>query len=266
MKSDAMRWTPLHARNRSISGNDFRQLLTGDISCIIIEDFYSIDLCDAVTKSVLLHGLESSYHGANTIAHYSGLAAAELRADKDGYFRRVPVANQQRQALLYGKTDPLDEVMRLLRSVWPAGAAIATDEGRFYFAGIIRNLSKGSIHNDFAPRFMSGWSVDAVRHQFSWNLFLQCPEYGGEFEVWDRRWSPDDEIRFKFDSSKMKGYSEAVVKDCESLCINPVKGCLVLFDSVNYHTVHESTGGLQRLTMSSFVGALDEDSPLVLWS
>jgi hypothetical protein len=156
--------------------------------------------------------------------------------------------------------------MRLLRKAWPAGSQIATNGDRPYFAGVIRIFKKGAHHTDSAPRDLPAWSIARIKHQLSWNLYLTVPEYGGEVQIWDRRWRAEDERAYRFDLATKKGYSPEVVDGCRSVVVSPLVGRFAMFNALYYHTVLDVTGEKPRLAMSSFVGVADESSPLVFWS
>lgn len=266
MDDQKSQWQPLFVASEHVGLNEFRSLMSGRVACIVIENFYPSDLCDAISQNVGRLGLTDSFSGDNVEARYSGRAAIEMTTEKEGYLSGVAEANRKRLELLGGQEDPLPKVLGLLNKIWPAGASVASENGRPYFAGVIRIFRKAVPHNDYAPRDMQGWTIASIKQQLSWNLYLQAPEEGGEFEIWNRRWVSGDEESYKHDPSVKKGYDDAVVKGYSSSVVEPSQGRFVIFDATNYHTIHDVKGQKQRLAMSSFIGVADESSPLVLWS
>jgi hypothetical protein len=244
----------------------FRSLLAGEVAGVVIDNFYPKEACNAIVDNVQRIGLVRSFSGENTVVRYSGLAAIELANRQEDYLAAVAEANRDRHQLLGDHPDPLKSVLRLLRKAWPAGAQIATERGRPYFAGVIRIFKKGAHHTDSAARDLLGWSVAGIKYQLSWNLYLTIPEQGGAVEIWDRHWREADERAYRYDRATKKGYSPEVVDGCRSALVPPLVGRFVIFNALYYHTVLDVTGERPRLAMSSFVGATDESSPLVLWS
>jgi len=263
---DVDNWRPLFVKKDNFSFAHWQRLASQEAACLVIDDFYPIESCTAISRAVMDSGLQYSFKAQNVEAHYSGRAAIELAREKETYFQGVAEANEHRKSLLGENTNPLDLVIKLLQRIWPPGAQIALEDGESYFAGVIRIFRLGVVHNDFAPRDMRGWHIASIRQQFSWNLFLQTPETGGEFVIWKRYWETNDEPLYKYDSRTMKGYKSEVISNCPSVVVEPKEGRLVLFDSRNYHDVSKVIGERQRLAMSAFIGLIDEHNPLLLWS
>jgi hypothetical protein len=85
-------------------------------------------------------------------------------------------------------------------------------------------------------------------------------------EIWQRQWREDDERTHRYDRATKKGWHPDVVAGQPSVLVTPRIGRLVLFNPLFYHKVLDVTGASPRLAMSSFVGVVDESSPLLLWS
>jgi hypothetical protein len=249
----------------------FTSLLTGEAACVAIDDFYAREACRAIAENVLGLGLKRSFTCDNTEASFSGLAAMECVNRREDYLAAVAETNAERRRLLGDQADPMEEVLSLLREAWPAGARIAAEGGRPYFAGVVRIIKKVVHHSDSAPRDLPGWSVAGIKHQLSWNLYLSAPEEGGELQVWRRRWREEDERTYRYPRAaergyRAEGYRPEVVEGWPYVVVPPRAGRLVLFNALYYHKVLDVAGARPRLAMSSFVGVTDEGSPLVLWS
>lgn len=266
MSAHADIWTQLLVKKEDFSQKHIQALITQQISCIVIDDFYPSDACSQIAHSVDELGFKYSFKAVNVEAYYSGRAAIELAAEKEKYFNGVAEANQQRQQYLGAAENPFNAVIEMMSKAWAAGAEIASEEGRPYFAGVIRIFKNGVVHNDYAPRDMVGWVIANISQQLSWNLFLQSPHNGGEFQIWKRYWTPEDEKLYKHDPKTMKGYKDEVVSNCATSIVEPKTGRFVLFDARNYHTIGNVTGDKNRIAMSSFVGIVDESKPLLFWS
>jgi hypothetical protein len=250
----------------SFGTTEFHALLNGEVACVVIDDFSSEAVCHAIGENVVRLGFARSYTGDNLEASFTGLAAMEYLGRQEDYLTAVAEANAERRQLLGSQPDPIEDVVQLLRAAWPAGARIATEGDRAYFAGVIRSLKKVPHHTDSARRDLEGWSVAKITRQLSWNLFLTDPDSGGEFEIWSRYWRDDDERDYRYDRATKKGYRPEVVHGHSSVVVSPCTGRLVLFNALYYHTVRDVIGAKPRLAMSSFIGVIDEDSPVALWS
>lgn len=259
-------WQPLYTSRNAFGSTELNAVMSGEAACIVIDKFYPEEACKAISANVDSWGLTESFSGENVSATYSGRAAIELATRKEDYLANVATAEQKRQRLVGEQQDPMKVVLDILRNAWPGGARIATENGRPYFAGVIRIFSKAVPHNDFAPRDMTGWEVSTIEQQLSWNLFLAAPEEGGEFQIWQRLWVEEDERLYKHDPAKKKGYKEDVVKGCPSVLLEPTLARFILFDARYYHTILDVKGAKQRLAMSSFVGCVNQATPLLLWS
>jgi hypothetical protein len=259
-------WQALNLDRDDWGPAPFKSLLTGETACVVIDDFYSGAACSAIAENVQRLGLARSFTGENTVASYTGLAAMELADRKEDYLAAVAEANRDRCRLLGDQPDPLEAVMQLLCKAWPAGAGVATEGERPYFAGVIRIFRKAVHHTDSASRDLKGWSIAGIRSQLSWNLYLAIPERGGEVQIWNRQWRGEDERAYRYDRARKKGYSPEVVDGWRSVVVPPRIGRFVIFNALYYHTVLDVTGETPRLAMSSFVGVADDGNPLVLWS
>jgi hypothetical protein len=249
----------------------FQSLLTGEAACVVIDDFYPKDACAAIAENVLRLGLKRSFTVGKTEASFSGLVAMEMANRKAEYLAAVAETNRERRRLLGDQADPMEQVLRLLREAWPAGARIAGEGERPYFAGVIRIINKCVHHTDSARRDLPGWSIAGIKHQLSWNLYLCTPEKGGELQIWRRHWREEDEQAYRYARAAEKGYRAEgyrpeVVEGWPYVVVPPRAGRLVLFNTLYYHVVRDVTGAKPRLAMSSFIGVTDESSPLVLWS
>ena len=243
-----------------------RLLRDGAVGCLVLDGFYPSAACAAVVQNIERVGLARSYTGDNVAANFTGLAAIEYVGREEDYLAAVEAANADRRRLLGSEADPLQAVLRLLGAAWPAGAVIAAEGTRPYFAGIIRDVRKVAHHTDSAARDLRGWSIAGIGWQLSWNLYLSAPEGGGELAIWPRHWREEDELAYRYDRATKKGYRPEVVEGPPAVVVSPRAGRLVLFNSLYYHVVSDVTGGRSRFAMSSFVGGTDECSPLVMWS
>src|SRR5262249_38897117 len=161
----------------------------------------------------------------------------EMANRKEEYLAAVAEANGERRGLLGDQADPMEQVLRLLREAWPAGAQIAAEGQRPYFAGVIRIINKSVHHTDSARRDLSGRSIAAIKQQLSWNVYLSTPEEGGELQIWRRHWREEDERVYRYARAaergyRAEGYRPEVVKGCPSVVVPARAGRLVLFNTL----------------------------------
>jgi hypothetical protein len=271
MKTEFRTWVPLHSRHESFGAAELKALRNGSAPCVIIDDFCPEDVCSAIRENIERHGRARTYTGSNLDVGYWGVPAMEYVGRKDEYFTAVAGANEERQRLIGGQPDPLDSVLRMLWRAWPAGAEVATEGDRPYFAGIVRNIRKVPPHMDSAARDLPGWAVSRIAAQLSWNLYLSVPEVGGEFAIWPRYWRAEDEQVYRyapagqFGPDGKKGYRHDVVDGLQPVVVPPSVGRVIMLNTLYYHMVLDVEHQGSRYAMSSFIGIVDEESPLVLW-
>jgi hypothetical protein len=259
-------WKAIELAPEGLGLSELIALRDGAIGSLVFDDFYPHTACAAIVQNIERVGLARSYTGDNVAANFTGLAAIEYIERQEDYLAAVEAANAERRRLLGSEADPLEAVLRLLGSAWPAGAVIAVEGTRPYFAGIIRDVRKVAHHTDSAARDLRGWSIARIGWQLSWNLYLSAPEGGGELAIWPRHWREADELAYRYDRATKKGYRPEVVDGPPAVVVPPRAGRLVLFNSLYYHVVFDVRGGRPRFAMSSFVGGTGERTPLVLWS
>jgi hypothetical protein len=270
MQTTSETWEAVRLNRNQFGPAEFDALRDGRAACVVIDGFYPEAACRAITDNAVRLGLARSYTIDKTEASFSGLSAMEMANRKEEYLAAVAETNGQRRRLLGDQADPMEEVLRLLGEAWPAGARIAAEGERPYFAGVMRIINKCVHHTDSARRDLPGWSIAGIKQQLSWNLYLCTPEQGGEFQVWRRHWCEEDERSYRYAGAAEKayrgeGYRPEVVEGWPNVVVPARAGRLVLFNTLYYHIVRDVTGAKPRLAMSSFIGVTDANSPLLLW-
>ncbi|MCE9531290.1 MAG: hypothetical protein K8T89_09235 [Planctomycetes bacterium] len=205
--------------------------------------------------------MRKTLHGSNIESSHSGISVADYKDRSEAaYFADVPLAIEERQALLLGLPDPQTAAIELLGAAWPHGATVA---GR-YFSGVVRQLTKSTTHNDWTPRDFPNWIVGRINRSLSWHVYLSAPETGGEFCVWRRPWQEGDE-EYQFADAAL-GYDESFL----SAYPVAIEGCrvgrFVVFDTRNYHAFRAPLGATPCYVISSFLGIVAADRPMIFWS
>lgn len=183
-----------------------------------------------------------------------------VRATKESYFAQARQLDRDFSRIFAQSFTP---VARLIGKLGDLGfdAAVMSEPGLGqYFAGNgkLRN-GFSPIHVDFAPQDSAGWAIAGATAQLAWNLYLRVPAQGGELLLWDKQWTPQDDIHQVRDNYF---YSDAVVRDVRMLTIGVRPGEVIIINSRNYHAVAEAK---DRLAFGSFISVFD-DSRLRFWS
>lgn len=187
---------------------------------------------------------------------------------KQRYFDLTPEAAKSRDEIFRGASDPIDKIIKFFSSN-RYGAAIATEpdmQNAQYFAGLVRAMgAKSTLHFDYAPNQLPGWSVSDADEQYGLVLYLQMPTEGGELTVYNRPWQPEDELHNNDIGQKgTYGFTEDFLKDVPHTTILPSAGDLVVFKSRNFHQIEEIKSDKPRLGLTTFMSL--KDGSLSLWS
>jgi hypothetical protein len=256
----------LRISRRNCRPDALKALLAREVASIVVDDFYSAAACATLVDAVRLRGLKKTFAGTTAESRHDGMSATDYKdKSEQDYLADVAQANQERRRLLDGQDDPSDAALEFIGSAWPAGATLASVGGRPYFNGVVRIFNKAPTHNDWVPRDLGSWFIGGVHRQLSWHLYLSTPVAGGEFVVWDRQWDAGDDDLHRGHGAD-KGYDQTILQNIPAIAETPAVGRLMLFDTRNYHAVREVEGQRQSLVISSFLGIIDERTPLAFWS
>jgi len=264
--STASAWSALRTSAERFDSQAWHSLLAGEYSSVVIDDFLTPAECAAVVRAIERRGLWKTLHGRNVESTHSGISATDYKdLSEPAYLKDVPLATEERKALLAELPDPQDLAFETLASVWPHGAtlAAAAAEGQ-YFSGAIRRLAKSTTHNDWTPRDLPDWTIGRIARSLSWHLYLSAPEAGGEFHVWQRPWQPGDE-RYQL-SDPALGYEESFLSSFPVAIEGCRTGRFVVFDTRNYHAFRSPTGDSPCYVISSFLAVVDDGRPMIFWS
>ncbi|MGY0400036.1 MAG: 2OG-Fe(II)-dependent halogenase WelO5 family protein, partial [Ostreibacterium sp.] len=99
----------------------------------------------------------------------------------------------------------------------------------------------------------------------AFNMYFQLPNQGGEIEIWDREL---DDSKFYAMRNANPNLAYSVQRHYlgkPDVTYRPQKGEIILFNSRKVHAVKASFG-VERMTVSCFIGISSEKEPLQLWS
>lgn len=186
---------------------------------------------------------------------------------KQNYFDATPSAEEARDVIFEGTTNPINKILEFFSCGFDAKVATEPElaDAR-YFTGLIRAMgAKSTLHFDYAPKQLEGWSVADAEEQFGLVLYLQMPTEGGELNIYDRPWSPEDEV---YNNDRVEkgtfGFTEGFLGGTPYTSLLPSEGDLVVFKTRNFHQVDEIKSDISRLGLTTFVS--QQGGTLSLWS
>jgi len=192
---------------------------------------------------------------------------SHLLDGKREYFDATPAAEQDRDKIFKGTHSPINKILEFFGNGFDAQIATEPElQQARYFAGLIRAMgAKSTLHFDFAPKQLPGWSVADADEQFGLVLYLQMPAAGGELNIYDHPWTPEDERHNNDHVEKGTfGFTEDFLGDTPYASVQPSEGDLVVFKTRNFHQVGEIKSDKPRLGLTTFMS--QQGDRLSLWS
>lgn len=244
-------------------------LSTNQIAAVKVSNFYSAADLKIIDTNIDKDGIAWYPHAEHKQGRI-GLSATEYQAKKDGkvlYFSRVPEATAAREKMFYGVSDPIQKIIDMFSPDYKV--AIAQEPAMNnapYFSGLIRAMgAKSTLHFDHAPVQLPRWGVSQGEEQFGLVLYLQMPDTGGELNIYNHPWTPEDEVHNKDTVEKgPHGFDPTFLEKEQPTRITPSSGDLIIFRTRNFHQIDSIKHGQIRLSFNSFLTL--QDGALSLWS
>lgn len=245
------------------------ELARNEIAAIQIGQFLCEKELDAIkanmeNKSIAWYANKTNEQGR------IGINATGFSHEPDGkkkYFDATPAAEEDRDEIFEGTQSPINKILEFFGNGFDAKIATESElaEAR-YFAGLIRAMgAKSTLHFDYAPKQLPGWSVADADEQFGLVLYLQMPAAGGELNIYDHPWTSEDE---RHNNDRVEkgtfGFTEGFLGDTPFASVLPLEGDLVVFKTRNFHQVDEIKSDKPRLGLTTFMS--QQGSALSLWS
>ena len=245
-------------------------LASNEIAAIQIAQFLSRQELDVVIGNMSKQSI-AWYENKQNQQGRIGINATGFGYEAGGkkkYLDLTPQAAKSRDEIFKGTSNPIDKIIKFFSSNGYS-VSIATEpdmQNAQYFAGLIRAMgAKSTLHFDYAPNQLPGWSVSDADEQYGLVLYLQMPTEGGELIVYNRPWQPEDESQNNDIGQKgTYGFTEDFLVDTPYVTILPKEGDLVVFKARNFHQIAEINSDKPRLSLTTFMSL--KDKSLSLWS
>ena len=246
-------------------------LAANEIAAIKISHFLDDEALSIIIKNMGNQQIEW-YENKEFQQGRIGINATGFAHEADGkkkYLDLTPEATKARDEIFAGTQSPIDKIIEFF-SVDGYNVSIATEPSMNntpYFAGLIRAMgAKSTLHFDYAQTQLPGWSMSETNEQFGLVLYLQMPTKGGELNIYNRPWQPQDDS-YNNDLGGQKGthgFTEDFIADTPYATVSPKAGDLVVFKTRNFHQVAGIESDKPRLGLTTFMSLKGDD--LFLWS
>ncbi|KAI1106531.1 hypothetical protein F4804DRAFT_300304 [Jackrogersella minutella] len=267
-------WSTLE--DQPLTYRSVKNLLENTIPTIRQRNFLSNDECKKLVEIIKDHGV-GFYNKKVVFPPLGSVGISQFDHDKETYLSGVERASSlQKRFIEEGNVDVVGRVASALQEATGIEARVAREDGRPYFAGMLRVVSNYiQIHSDYGPFDGSDWEIGAITGQLSWNILLR-QVHGGDTIIYDRQWNgAADNAAFR-KAFPSYAFQPLTVQGRIPKTLPAIEGDLTFFNSRNFHEVkpcdmrHDHPEDDIRYTMSSFVGLLPGSKGkapcLVLWS
>jgi hypothetical protein len=252
-----MKWKGITAP--ALRREDIEALVSNAAPFLCVPAFLSPDWCREIARRFLKTEPpvyeEFEYDIVKTLQ--LGLMFTQMPLGHAQYSAVIERNNRTIRGIYQGGEDALSKVKGQMASCGYR-VAVPAYEGRALTTDVLRAARGGNcspLHTDsygtkpgpLSPRF---------RHLFSWNLYLETSERGGELCVYRRFPRPGDEKHAR--PGYAWAYQPSVVAGAPKTVYAPKQGDLVIFNARNYHEVFETGGPTCRTSAHSYIGVDDE--------
>ena len=251
-----------------LNAENLQRLFDNEVAAIRIEKFATLEDCKIFADAMRTVSLKyQTYHEEiPDKVGFIGTGVYEfLLKSKEEYFEAVDEGYAHQRQVIDQAWDPVQRMVETLQAHTQETVGRAAENGRKYFAGVIRNTSGGvKLHADFAPSDAPDYLISEINGQVTWNLYVEATKRGGVLTVHNSPWSVDPkagEIVHNYPLPK------SMVTGADRFESETVVGDVVIFNTQNPHEI--SDGGWDekhgRLQVGSFVGRMP-NGDLILWS
>ena len=237
-----------------LAGNEIAAIKIGQFLC---EQELSVIKANMEDKTIAWYANKANQQGR------IGINATGFSHEPDGkkkYFAATPAAEEERDEIFEGTHSPINKILEFFGQGFDTKIATEPELAKArYFAGLIRAMgAKSTLHFDYAPKQLPGWSVANADEQFGLVLYLQMPAKGGELNIFNHPWAPEDE-RHNHDHIEKGtyGFTEGFLGNTPCATVLPSEGDLVVFRTRNFHQVDEIKSDTAEITEN--VSSIESD-------
>jgi len=258
--------------------SDLMDLFEEKIYALRVLNYYPLAQAEQVSQKLIQDvNLERYRRVPDLGVIRSGITFFETNGSIDmleRYYKEAPEFIQNLRKNCFPFLSPIDKLRLDLGDMWLAGAYIEDIHQRRMLAGISRVFEDGfelPPHQDMLVRDILDGALppsrlyEDLKTQVSGNVYLRCPEVGGELEIWDLKPDRVEQQSIRDDEYQYEGIIDRESLPSPAVVIKPEVGDLILFDSGRIHAVRSSVGG-PRVSVSMFVGYRGVDKPLTYWN
>jgi hypothetical protein len=268
-KKSAWETVELSADNSKEACMLLPKLINNEIAAIMIKRFLSDEELVIIKENIKNKSIKW-YSGKENEQGRVGINAtgfSHLTNGKEKYFEAVSAAEDDRDEIFKKTTNPIDKILNFFN--YGYSTRIATESefgGANYFTGLIRAMgARSTLHFDYAPKQLLGWDVANEGEQFGLVLYLQMPAIGGELNIYNHPWTPEDDVYNNDHIEKGTfGFTEGFLGDAPYASVLPQEGDLIVFRTRNFHQVGQIKSDKPRLGLTTFMSF--KDDVLTLWS
>lgn len=250
----------------SLNKDHITALARGEVRVVKVKGFANGPSCDLISKGQTSLGFQPYINVSEVRKIGMAFYETEMKQELiDKYFTVASDHQSDFRKACEPFGSPLDTLRALLDEIWPAGANLQTIFGRKMFVGLSRMVEPDTTflahHDMFGRHAPNTPEAESLISQFAINIYIDVPEKGGEIAMWN------DEIS-DAEFLERRGGDYAIPLEHLGPCdysAKPENGDLILFNARKLHAVLPGEG-VDRLTISGFLGYRGEKEPLTVWS
>lgn len=257
-------WNPLEISASSINKNDLESLFSGQISALILKEFYEKKYCKKIVDRIKKQKYENFQ---NSKSNHIGPFLMSYVTKKNLYFEKAKLAQHTFNKIFFGLELPSERTYKVVSKLFPQNSiSIATESRNKFSPFILRIHNKGNsipIHKDNVGYEGREFEISNIDMQLSCVLHLQKSESGGDLIIYQKQWKKEDEKFRKIDF----GYNTDLISSCNFSKIQNIEaGDLVLLNPNHYHEVTTIKGTSPRITLGMFLGFYKIENRIVAWA
>ena len=250
----------------SLSKEHLQALLHNEIQVLRIPNFIPAHTCREISKGLKSTGY-NDYINAPQVGRI-GMSYFETGHNPeiiDKYFETATDNINELRKACSPYPCPMDTLRCVIDEEWDSGCMLQTLYGKKMFVGLSRCMKPGvplKAHHDMFGRHAPDTPEAAsLISQFGVNIYIDVPEVGGELAMWNDEISDEEFLTERGDD-----YAIPLEQlGSPDFATKPENGDLIFFNARKLHAVLAGEG-IDRLTISGFVGYRGNKEPLTVWS